>query len=381
MIKTLQDVKDQKDELLRKKPALEHIEIKPLSTIFGKDKLKELADYIHHCWADTYGPKQDMFDYDAEYIKRVFGLGGLDSNQSLIATQGGKVLGVSLATPRTFMYKEKEMKTYINSALSINPDIKSNGLGRYMFLTIQENIIQNNLGGAFFWYHSSIGNKFSSHKVHTKQEKDFYDLWGHYSLNSRIFDIDRAINNAHLKPYEAFGLRLFAGKNNDSGSQGLQEIEEQNIEEICDYLNSNTRKAGEGRIISTEELKRDAMFKGEQPGSESYGLVQRDSTGKIIGIAVGYNVVVIGKNRDNVFFLDNLYLGEGIDKQGFIKNVENHAIDRFNVFGMVTLDQRLGIMNKYLPSGTILSCYSIPYSGDFLKTDNYKRKVPILDHK
>jgi hypothetical protein len=381
MIKTAQDVKIQKEELLKRKPALEHVEIKPLSNVFGKEKQKELADFIHHCWADTYGPKQDMFDYDYKYLDCVFGDGGLDSNQSLVATQDRKVLGVSLATPRTFIYKGKEMKTYINAALSINPDIKSNGLGRYIFLMIQENIIQNHLGGAFFWYHSSIHNKFSSHKVHTQQENDFFDLWGHYSLNSRVFDIDRAINNAHLKSYEALGLRLFAGRNKGSDSERLEEIREQNVEEICNCLNSYAKNGGEGRIFSAEELKRETTCIGGEVGSNSYGLFQRNSTGNVIGIAVGYNITIIGKNKDNVFFLDNLYLGEGINKQRFINNIENHVSDRFGVFGIVTLDQRLGIMNKYLPSGTVLSCYSIPFHENFLKTDYYKRKTPILDHK
>ena len=86
-----------------------------------------------------------------------------------------------------------------------------------------------------------------------------------------------------------------------------------------------------------------------------------------------------GKNRDRLFFLDHLLPGS--EKSRFIRVVETKAEEQFGVYGLVTLDGRLGLREGYLPSRTVLSCYCIPFCEEIRKKDRRKRPFPILDHK
>jgi hypothetical protein len=88
-------------------------------------------------------------------------------------------------------------------------------------------------------------------------------------------------------------------------------------------------------------------------------VLSENNTGKIVGVAIGYSLETIGKNRNRLFFLDHFLPGP--EKAGFILAVEAKAEERFGVYGLVTLDGRLGLREGYLPSRTVLSYYSIPF--------------------
>jgi hypothetical protein len=377
MIKTIDDIKRQKDFLLTQKKGLRDIKIMPLRESSLAGKVDEIADFIDMCWAETYG-EQDRFNYNQDYLKWVFGNGGFNSDTSLVAQKSDKVTGLILTAPFKFLYNNLEFDTSIVTALSINPAIKSNGLGRLIYLNVQENSI-NSLSGIFNWYHSSIQNKFSSHNIHTSQEKNHFDFWGHYHLMSRVFDFQRANECDRLKWYEKLGMIPFSGIKKVSNKEEIEEIDEKNLEEVCDCVNQNTRKNNEGRLFTYDEFKNYAAFTGDKTGFRSKGFVHRNNQGKIDAIGIGYVIETIGKKRDNLFFLDYLLLDT--DKKRFIVPFEEAISNNYNVYGLVTLDSRLGLRDGYLPSRTVLSCYSIPFSQDFTKKDNLKRAYPIIEHK
>jgi hypothetical protein len=377
VIKTPADIERQKEDLLRRKPVLRNLRIVPLRESPLAGKTEDIAAFIDECWADTYG-NQDRFNYETDYLEWVFGDGGLDSDASLVALREKEVVGLGLATPRTLRYDGREHKTLIFTALSIHPRIKAEGLGRYLFLNCQE-IAARRLPCFIVWYHSSIANPFSSHQVHTIQERDYFDHWGDYHLLSRILDYNRANDNARLRWYEQVGLRLFSGRKSPGGAMPVTQIATDNVEEVCAALNDDVARQGEGRVFTVEELQRYACFRGRRGSFGSAGWFYRDLMGRIAGVAIGYSLETIGKNRDRLFFLDHFFPGP--EKSSFIRAVEAKVDEQFGVYGLVTLDGRLGIREGYLPSLTILSCYSISFCEEIRKRDSRNRPFPIIDHK
>lgn len=377
MIKSPADIERQKDDLLQRKPVLRELQIVPLWESPFAGKTEEIAAFIDLCWADTYG-NQDRFNYEADYLEWAFRDGGLNDDASLVALRGKDVVGINLMTPRTLRYDGREHRTEIFSGLSIHPRIKAEGLGRYLFLNNQA-CIARRLPCCFQWYHSSMTNLFSSHRLHTSQERNYFDHWGNYHLLSRILDFDRANDNARLRWYEHAGVRLFAGRKNAGGAMPITQIASDNVEEVCATLNDDVTRRGEGRVFNIEELQRYACFRAKHGSFGSAGWFYRDRMGKIAGVAIGYSLETIGKNRDRLFFLDHLLPGS--EKSRFIRVVETKAEEQFGVYGLVTLDGRLGLREGYLPSRTVLSCYCIPFCEEIRKKDRRKRPFPILDHK
>jgi hypothetical protein len=377
VIKTPADIERQKEDLLRRKPVLRDLRIVPLRESPMAGKTEDIAAFIDLCWADTYG-NQDRFNYEADYLEWVFGDGGVDNDTSLAAMRGEDVMGIILGTPRKLLYCEKIHDTTICTGLSIHPLIKSEGLGRYIFLNVQEEAIRN-LPCMFQWYHSSIANRFSSHQLHKVLEKDFFDHWYDYHLLSRIFDFNRVKNNARMYWYEQLGLWPFSGRKAPDEAMRIAEITAGTVDEVRHALNDEAKRQGAGRLFTSEELCRYACFQGTHGTFRSAGWFHRDRQGKIDSVAIGYPLETIGKNRDHVFFLDHLLPGP--EKSSFIRSVEVQVYERFGVYGMITLDGRLGLREGYLPSRTILSCYSISFCEEIRKRDSRNRPFPIIDHK
>lgn len=377
MIKTAAAIERQKENLLERKPSLRDVQIVPLRESSLAGKTEEIAAFIDLCWADTYG-NQDRFNYEAEYLEWVFGDRGFNDDASLIAMLGKDVMGLILMTPRSLCYEGREYRTGILTALSIHPRIKAHGLARYLFLNSQEYAARS-LPCCVQWYHSSIENLFSSHRIHTNQERDYFDHWGDYHLLSRILDFDRADANARLQWYERAGVGLFAGRKSPDRTITVAQIDADNVEEVCAAMNEDVAKRGEGRVFTVGELQRYACFQGGRGAFGSAGWFYRNRDGKIAGVAIGYSLETIGKNRDRLFFLDHLLPSP--EKTRFIRAVEAKAEELFGIYGLVTLDGRLGLREGYLPSRTVLSCYSIPFCEETRKRDSRKRPFPILDHK
>jgi hypothetical protein len=381
MLKTSDHLNRQKEFLLQKHPDLSGVEIRQAKAVLPSTA--GLADLIDRCWAHTYG-QQERFLYNPDYLQWVFGVNGLPSPVSLTAVENGEIVGIFLFTPRNLLYKGQRFNTGICSGLSIRPDRSGRGVSQYLYNQVQL-AGQAFLDGLFFWYHSSIENRFSSHAVLNRFDTGFTDSWGHYHLNSRVFDYGRGVANTRLRAYEKLGLTVFSGMpgkpiRGPGWQNALEPVGLNQVEEAVQVLNHDSQTHGEGRWFTEDEFRHYALFTGKSTDFESCGYIYRKS-GKLVGLAIGYVVDIMGKTVDRVFFLDCLYLEPGTDKSAFIRLLEHSVYERFRVYGMVTLDRRLTFLNGYLPTRTVLSLYSVAFTERLVKKDADKRLMPILDHK
>jgi len=360
-IKTEKDILKQKKNLLIKHPNLNRFSVKPVREVFSD--FRTIASFVDDSWQDTY-QDQERFDYNEDYLNWVFGENGFNSEKSIVVKdQMGEICGVFMFTPRTINDDGSNIKTGIQTALSISPDAKGLGLAQLIHLESQLRGIAD-LDSHIYWYDSHVKANPPSHQIFTRLEEDYFVKHGKYPLMVRPLDYSRVVENANLNVFERLGLRVLSG--HPKKVPVIEFIDSSNIEEVSNYLNDFNR------IFSPDELSNYADFIGENTEFTSAGVALRKQ-GDIKGAAVGYTLDIIGKNQDTAFFLDQ-FCCDSIYKKELLEGIA-HLAGSLGAMAILTIEPSVGILEKYAPAGSHLSCYSIPYTKE-INTEGL-----VIDHK
>jgi len=347
-IKTEEDIQRQKEILIEKHPNLKKFSVIPARDAFSD--FKAIASFVDDSWQDSY-KEQERFDYNEDYLKWVFGKDGFNSEKSIaVKDQMGNICGVFMFTPRTLNENGTNIKTGIQTALSISPDAKGLGLAQLLHLESQLQGITD-LDSQFYWYDSHVKANPPSHEIFTKLESDHFVKHGQFPLSVKPLDYQRVVENTKLNVFEKLGLRVLSG--HPTKLPVIEFIDSSNLGEVTSYLN------GFNRIFTPDELSNYADFSGDQTKFTSAGIALRKQE-KIKGVAVGYTLDVIGKTKDTAFFLD-LLASDPYYKAELLQGIAKVA-DSLESMAILTIDPNVGLLDKYAPAGSHLSCYSIPYN-------------------
>jgi len=377
MIKGVEDILAQKTELIKQYPHLLNIEVKPVREIASYDNLKPIADLIRRSWGDTYS-KNNTFIFCEDYLRYVFDKTDFESDMSVALISNNEIIGVSLFTNRRIILGRNVLKTGIQSALSIDPYHKNQGLAKYIHIASQEEG-QKQLDAHFYWFDTTVKTAKRSHVFFTNFEKNFFVERGVYPLKVRIFDRRRALGNGILNVFEKLGITIIAKEaNHKILYNGFEKINEKNIEEVTNFVNGLSQKSGCGRIMTSSELLKSCNFVNKRSGFQALGFCARNK-GKISALGFGYTIDVIGKNIDKMFFLDQFFSDNEVNYHQFLKAFEYKIREQTNVYGIITPIIQAKISNGYGPSGAKLACYHVNYNS--VDNSNVKGCKLLIDHK
>ena len=380
MIKTLEDIRQQQRVLCEKCEDLGKLEIVPVREAFERLDFEGLAEFVEASWRDSYG-ERDRFDYDQDYLRWAIGEEGFDSDLSIAAREDGQLRGVFLHVKRSLIYRGKAFDTGIQTALSVDPKWKRRGVASLLHLAAQERCIHHEKAGTFFWYDSSLKERHTSHEIFVGLEERYFEYWGQYSLRALILDAERALENAHVKMYERPLVKMLSGSKGYGAVGRLEVIDERNSEEVRTYLNGKSLALGEGRFFSAAEFEKYSQFTGDRGNFKTFAIAFRNPS--IKAVLIGFPHTIRGRNCDRVFFVDYVSL-DGLSREegrSFIKDAGQFIRERYDVYAIVSLHKKLGLRQRFLPLSTKLSCYSLPYDLEFVKSDAQDRALPIVDHK
>lgn len=361
-MRNLNDILRQEEKIISKHPYLLDVEFKKVSDT--NLSTKEIAEFIDVSWKDTYKGKE-RFIYDESYLKWAYGFNGLKSENSLCAYKGDKLVGLLLYTPRTISYNGDLVNTGIESALSILPTEKGNGLAQYFFSKVQKNSILK-IPLIFVWFHKSLKYNFSNLNIQKKTNKDLVD-YSSFKFNARVFDYQRATSNSNLFMYEKAFIKLLS-KDVRKQKEKIELIDDDNIEEAFKFANTYS-KQNNGRIFSFDEFKNYANYSDNN--FSSMGLVTRKNN-EIEKLLVGYPITTEYNHKDNVFFLDYFITNTNNDVSSFEETIK----DKYDVHTILSLYPQHGITNLFLPTRNVLSLNAIEFNKSLMPYKSF-----IIDHK
>ncbi len=379
-MKTTNDILGQKQMLFDKNQYLIDVQVNRVADIFaGENMLPLLEEYIEESWANTYGDLE-RFVYNQDFLRWAFGYQGLDSKSSVAMRKNHQTIAVILHTPRTLLYQGLEVRCGIHTCMSVHPGNTTNGLAKYLMIAFQQACMEDDYDGTFFWLHSSLPKPVTSYRVLSAFEGKLMDNWGDYNVKIRILNPERVTAFSHLKTHEIKIARLLSKYK--AGTPGIEYevINAANCEEALNFVNNYARDQGEGRLFDPDEFRQYAMYDNNNPDFAVLGVVKRVQ-GQIKAVMIGYFIYMVGKGRDSIFFIDQLCIDKQVDFNDFIKNIELIIIEQFNPSSLMCMDQRLGVAQRYLPSGSILACRAIAFKPSLIKKDKKKRAIPIIDMK
>jgi len=342
------------------------------------ERWEKLESYIEASWADTYN-NLERIHYGKDFLRWSFANDGTEAHAGVALMFDKETAALVLNSKRTLLYRGKQLRSGIQTCMSVSPVHSASGLGKYLVLAYQDITMREDFDGLFYWLHSSLPNKYSSYKVFTAYDGAYWDHWGDYPLMIRVFDVKRLSLLTHIKSYEIALMRLFASEPTVPLDR-CETISADNLEEALDFCNQMAVSTGEGRCFSKDEFAHYANYKSTSPDFDVLGIIKRVA-GKIRAVAVGYYATMHGKVDDMVFFMDYLCIEKGGNLNTFMREVETMVKEKYQVCCLFTMDQRLGFRQRYFPSGTTLACRSVAYTPDFVRQDTYKRPAPILDMK
>lgn len=375
MIKSTDVINQQLNQLIEKHPNLEGITIRSASQMNDND-FSFLADFIDHSWKSTYG-EQERFDYNQDYLKWVFENKGFESPLSAVSKSGNELCGLIFFTKRRLLLNGVEVESGIQTALSIKTSHKGKGLAQFQILNLQKMAI-GMIPLLFYWWDQSVKTKRSSYKIFNTLDKNYLDFWGRFPLKTKILNYRRAVKNAHLNPVEKMGLRIMMTMEGHGRKRTVERIDSSNTEEVTTFINQSVKTKGYGRLFTNSELFDYACFDGKATNFSSLGVLLRHSNGKVAGVAVGYNLNVIGKSIDNALFLDCIIVENKHDLSSMFLAIESVALEKLNPFAILTLHPSAGLMQGFAPVGKFLICNSINFKEGFRKP---QKQTMFLDHK
>jgi hypothetical protein len=316
------------------------------------------------------------------YLKWVFGAQGF-SDYSMAVFNKNELAGVFLHTPRKIILSSRQMQTGIQSALSIQPEHKGKGLAKYLHLKTQEALQKGSLDGQVLWYDCTVKTKHkSSHDIFQNLEGAYFEHLGNYPLKIKVFDYKRAFRVSNLNIFEQLGMKLLTKVPGPDPSIKIEEIDENNFEEVHDFLNKESIKKGFGRLFSLTEFYNYSGLNNSKKNKDfKIQTVLTRISGNIQGACVGYPIEIISKNRDNIFFIDLFVTTSVIDYKKFLNAAEFFAYKNTNCFGLITPLRQLGVWLNYIPSGKSLSCCYIPFKKTLKHYSIPKNVSMVIDHK
>ncbi|SMP71828.1 hypothetical protein SAMN06295888_11823 [Desulfonatronum zhilinae] len=350
-MKTLDDLRRQEERIIAKHPYLLDVDFRPV--VQSGLTAAEIARFMDDAWKHTYQGRE-RFIYDEPYPRWAFGWKGFDSDLSLLACKGERLVGCVFFTPRTISFGQRQIATGIASGLSVLPSEKGNGLGKSIYVNVLKRAFSR-MPVIFFWFHKSLKLHHSNYRIQTRADRDLVD-YGDHAFKARVFDADRAVSNSDLLFHEKAFIRLLARPPRRQKAT-VEIIDAGNLEECLAFANSHARKH-DGRIFAPDEFARYAAF--EDGGFRSLGLITRSSGrtgGKIRTLAVGYPIPTEFKRRDRVFFLDFFITQGGND----LPCLEGIIRDRFDVHTILSLYPGHGIKNLFLPTRNVLALKAVEF--------------------
>jgi len=379
-LKTAKELLNQREMLFNKNQYLVDININKVADIFaGENMLEQLEEYIEASWANTYG-NLERFEYNQGFLRWTFGYNGLDSKTSVALSKNGQTIAIVLHSPRTLIYQGQETRCGIHTCLSVHPENTAHGLAKYLIVALEQACMEEEYDGIYFWFHSSLPKPVTCFRIYNSFDGALMENWGDYNLKIRILNPERVAAFTHLKAYEIGIAHLISRPRPVKSLRDYEEISDNNWEDALHFLNNFARNRGEGRLFAPDEFKQYAMFDDNNSEFAVLGLVKR-VRGEIKAVMIGYYIYMSGKDRDSIFFIDLLCVDKQVEFNEFLKCIELLIIKRFNPSCLMCMDQRLGLAQRYLPSGTILACRSIAFKPTLVKSDKKKRIVPIIDMK
>jgi hypothetical protein len=365
-MKTIDHLRKQEERIIAKHPYLLDVDFKPVSQ--SGLTVAELTRFMDDAWKHTYQGRE-RFIYDEPYLQWAFGWKGFDSDLSLLAYKGERLVAGGFFTPRTVSYGQRRIATGIASGLSVLPSEKGNGLGQMHFVQLQK-AAYSRYTLVFCWLHKSLNLRHSNYKIQTRADRDLED-YGDHTFKARIFDADRAVSNSDLSFHEKTFIRLLARPPRRQKAT-VEIIDAGNLEECLDFANTHARQH-DGRVFDPEEFARYAAF--EHGGFRSLGLIVRaggKAGGRIRTLAVGYPISTEFKRRDKLFFLDYFITQGGND----LPCLEGIIREHFDVHTILSLYPAHGIRNLFLPTRNVLALKAVEFRESLRPC-----RPMIVDHK
>jgi hypothetical protein len=361
-MKTLDHLRKQEERIIAKHPYLLDVDFRPVSQ--SGLTVAELTRFMDDAWKHTYQGRE-RFIYDEPYLQWAFGWKGFDSDLSLLAYKGERLVGGVFFTPRSVSYGQRVIATGIASGLSVLPSEKGNGLGKSIYVNVMKRAFSR-IPIIFLWFHKSLNLRHSNYKIQTRADRDLVD-YGDHTFKARVLDADRAVSNSDLYFHERAFIRLLARPPRRQKAT-VEIIDAGNLEECLDFANTYARQH-DGRVFDPEEFARYAAFTHGE--FRSLGLITRTG-GRIRTLAVGYPISTEFKRRDKVFFLDYFITGGGND----LTCLEGIIREHFDVHTILSLYPAHGIRNLFLPTRNVLALKAVEFRESLRPC-----RPMIVDHK
>lgn len=324
--------------------------------------MAEITRFMDDAWKHTYQGRE-RFIYDEPYLRWAFGWQGFDSDLSLLAYKGEKLVGGGYT-------KDHILRPEGNRhGDRVRPERAALGKGQRAGQEhLCERYEKSNFGDArhFFLVPQVAEPSPLQLQIQTRADPDLRD-YGDYAFKARVFDADRLVSNSDLLFHEKAFIRLLARPPRRQKA-AVEIIDAGNLEECLDFAN-NRAKQHDGRIFAPDEFARYAAF--EHGEFQSLGLIIRIG-GRIRTLAVGYPIYTEFKRRDRVFFLDYYITAGGND----LPSLEGIIRDRFDVHTILSLYPSHGLRNLYLPTRNVLALKAVEFRESLRPC-----KPMIVDHK
>lgn len=298
-MRTMEDLKRQKESLFRKHPGLRDVRLLPLRETPCSHR--ELSAFIERCFSHDYG-NESRITFTPEFLEwnmpEPRGVCALDDHDQRL----GCFLSFSHAYSRDGVMK----KYAIETAWSTIPEMRGKGLAQFLELSLKEIKRASDTDFSSYWLDIRHSKKGSSYRILGRKEKTL----GIYSYNliGKTFDYRKARVYAGLNAFTyavvSATQQLFPSRrgNRFPGGYRVEPYAQSRIDRYIALIEEVDRGKRFRRVYDREDLARRLHFHKNTFHTLSYSL--SDQGGQPWALLHGYKMPL--KGDDWAFFADGM---------------------------------------------------------------------------
>lgn len=332
MVITLDDICEQKENLLKKHPEMEEANCKRIiDTDIDIDKL---ADFMWHCWKQDYPSGLTIISKPS--IKWNLGNNQMDEDSSLAVYDSERNLrGVVLGYKREYLMNKKKVPAIVNTGFSVNPDYRGKGVCQLLRTNYLLANIKNEYPIMFGWYDTRHNKPGTAHHLYSEEGGMIHC---EVPLMGKTLDFETAKKHEKL----AFFERLFIQATNiifpstEKDNFGLYEIKQFDYKDSESYLEIMKECSADKslqRLFDKRSIDWQLGYYGEGLDLISYALMTENNCK---GLVFGYRNSI--SDEDHIFFVDGCFLDPNLkysEKRNFLSSVEAKVKKEYDCFAMV----------------------------------------------
>jgi len=353
MKKTIDDIENSFAKLLSKHPELSDYTIENAGQFPPDHNIHDynwVAGFIERAWAHTYqrrdGTKISRFIYSPGYLEWLLNASWADKGlMDFVIDKNAGIAGLAFGLNKNLSIAHSTFRIAMYFCKSVDPDHTKKGIGQFIHHHEQKSLLEREgLYDASAYWFDDLGKKKGG-SMNTDKRIDSSLVFFEYPMLIRIIDPERAVENTYLSAVQKPFVRLFSGIPKKSLSMRLtvRPFERNDLDQVLLLLSLDIfpTSTAIGRYRhSEEEILRILDFRPDYQDSFTTISTVLVEKSQIVGLLYGFRIPIQEKSKDNIFFIDAIWVNSRISKENrsaFIAESLRFAWSEYDVYAAIVV--------------------------------------------